>query len=81
MGEGRILWGTCAILYGGPQPYIEAFRQLEISEQLQEQHGYPPLTATRKEKILGLNAARLFNVLPNVSLVGCHADQLHGAGD
>ena len=81
VGEDRILWGTGAILYGGPQPYIEAFRKLEISEQLQEEHGYPPLSALRKEKILGLNAARLFNTLPDVSITGCHADQLSGAGD
>ncbi|MDD9938106.1 MAG: amidohydrolase family protein [Myxococcales bacterium] len=76
VGEDRILWGTGAILYGGPQTYIDLFRQLEISDELRDRYGYPQLTAARKEKILGQNAARLFSVLPNVSIDGCHGDQL-----
>lgn len=59
VGEDRILWGTDSPLYGNPQVLIEAFRGLEISERFQQEYGYPALTPERKQKILGLNAARL----------------------
>ncbi|MFW5920751.1 MAG: amidohydrolase family protein [Polyangiales bacterium] len=61
-GEDRILWGTDAIWFGSPQDQIQAFRTFEISEQLQERHGYPPLTPEAKAKIFGLNAARVYGV-------------------
>ncbi len=61
-GEEHVIWGTDSIWYGTPQWQIEAFRRFQIPEELQEKHGYPPLTATRKAKIFGLNAAKRFNV-------------------
>lgn len=51
-------------MYGGPQPQIDAFLAFEIPEELREAHGYPELTAERKAKILGLNAARLLCLPP-----------------
>jgi uncharacterized protein len=62
VGEDRILWGTDSVWYGPPQPLIDAFRSFQIPERLQEAHGYPALTDTVKAKILGLNAARLYDV-------------------
>jgi predicted TIM-barrel fold metal-dependent hydrolase len=62
LGEDRILWGTDAIWYGSPQDQIQAFRAFEISEKLQEAHGYPALTPERKAKIFGLNAARIYGI-------------------
>jgi uncharacterized protein len=59
VGEDNVLWGTDSIWYGSPQDQIQAFRAFEISEAAQERHGYPALTAERKAKILGGNAARL----------------------
>jgi hypothetical protein len=64
VGEDNILWGTESVWYGGPTPQIEAFRDFEIPEDMQDDYGYPALTQARKAKILGLNAARLFCVQP-----------------
>jgi uncharacterized protein len=62
VGEDRIVWGTDSVWYGAPQPLIDAFRAFTIPERLQEEHGYPPLTPTAKDKILGLNAAPVYGV-------------------
>jgi hypothetical protein len=64
LGPDNILWGTDSIWYGSPQDQIQAFRAFQISPQLQEQHGYPSLTAEIKRKILGYNAATLYGVRP-----------------
>jgi uncharacterized protein len=64
LGEDNVVWGTDSIWYGSPQDQIQAFRAFEISEELQERHGYPALTPERKAKILGLNSARLYGVEP-----------------
>lgn len=61
-GEDNILWGTDSIWYGPPQDQIQAFRAFEISEELQETHGYPALSDEVKAKILGGNAARLHGI-------------------
>jgi predicted TIM-barrel fold metal-dependent hydrolase len=62
LGEDRILWGTDAIWFGSPQDQIQAFRAFEITPEFQERYGYPSLTAQRKAKIFGLNAARVYGV-------------------
>ena len=62
VGENRILWGTDSVWYGAPQPLIDAFRAFEIPERMQEQFGYPALTDSAKQKILGTNAATLYGV-------------------
>jgi hypothetical protein len=56
VGEDNVLWGTDSVWYGSPQDQIQAFRAFEISEELQERHGYPALTPALKAKVLGLNA-------------------------
>lgn len=62
LGEDRVLWGTDAIWYGSPQDQIQAFRAFAISKEFQERFGYPELTPATKEKIFGLNAARVYGV-------------------
>lgn len=62
LGEDRILWGTDSIWYGTPQDQISAFRAFQIPQRLQDEHGYPPLTDAAKAKILGLNAARVYDI-------------------
>ncbi len=59
-----MLWGTEAILGGGPQPQIDAFRAFQITPQFQEMFGYPALTTAMKAQIFGLNAAKLYGVDP-----------------
>ena len=61
-GADHVLWGTDSIWYGTPQWQIEAFRRFQIPDELIEKHGYAPLTRGVKEKIFGLNAARVFKV-------------------
>jgi hypothetical protein len=79
VGEDRVLWGTDGIWYGSPQPQIMAFRAFQISEALQEQHGYPALTPELKAKVFGLNAARLFGIDPEGQRCGVDADALSAA--
>lgn len=64
LGPDNVVWGTDCILYGSPQPQIEAFRMFQITEEFQQTYGYPALTAEVKAKIFGLNAARIFCVDP-----------------
>jgi predicted TIM-barrel fold metal-dependent hydrolase len=64
VGEDRVVWGTDSIWFGTPQDQIQAFRTFEISEQYQEQFGYPALTPEIKAKIFGLNSAQLYGVDP-----------------
>jgi predicted TIM-barrel fold metal-dependent hydrolase len=61
-GADHVLWGTDSIWYGTPQWQIEAFRRFEMPQALVERHGYGPLTRPVKERIFGLNAARVFGV-------------------
>jgi len=63
-GPDNIVWGTDSIWYGSPQDQIESFRAFSITEELQEKHGYPALTADAKAKIFGLNAARIHGLDP-----------------
>jgi predicted TIM-barrel fold metal-dependent hydrolase len=64
VGEDNVLWGTDCLFYGSPQPLIQAMRAFKISAEFQERYGYPELTKKIKAKILGLNAARLYDVEP-----------------
>jgi hypothetical protein len=59
-----MLWGTDSIWYGSPQDQIEAFRAFQFTPEFQERFGYPAFTPEMKRMVLGLNAARLFNVNP-----------------
>jgi predicted TIM-barrel fold metal-dependent hydrolase len=62
VGPDRILWGTDCIWYGSPQPLIDAFRAFSIPQSMQDEFGYPPLTADVKQRILATNAARVYGI-------------------
>jgi predicted TIM-barrel fold metal-dependent hydrolase len=62
MGADRILWGSDSVWWGSPQWQIDAFRRFQIPEDIQKGYGYKPLTDKDKELILGLNAARVYNI-------------------
>ena len=62
VGEDNVTWGTDCLFYGSPQPQIQALRTFRISEEFQEGFEYPALTKELKEKILGLNGARLYRI-------------------
>ena len=61
-GEDNIIWGTDSVWYGPNRPVVDAFRAFQIPERMREEFGYPELTPTVKEKILGLNACRLYGI-------------------
>ncbi|HVZ13518.1 MAG TPA: amidohydrolase [Bauldia sp.] len=65
LGYDHVFWGTDAVWQGTPQWQIEAFRRLEIPEDLQKKFGYAPMgdaEGTVKKSILGMNAARHYGV-------------------
>ena len=66
-GADRILWGTDSTLYGSPQWQIEAFWRLQIPEAFRQRYGYPEITEEMKRKVLGLNAARLYGLSPDIT--------------
>jgi uncharacterized protein len=61
-GEDHILWGTDSIWWGSPQWQIEAFRRFQMPDELTKRFGFKPITKEIKEKVLGLNAARVYGV-------------------
>jgi predicted TIM-barrel fold metal-dependent hydrolase len=62
IGEDNVLYGSDCIWYGSPQDQIQALRAFQISEELQEKHGYPKITPELRAKIFGLNAARPYGI-------------------
>jgi predicted TIM-barrel fold metal-dependent hydrolase len=62
LGEDNVIWGTDSIWYGSAQPLIDAFRAFQIPDEMCARYGYRKLTAGVKEKILSLNAARVYNI-------------------
>ena len=75
-GADRILWGTDSIWNGSPQSQIVRFRKLKMSEKLMDKYKYPELTEEIKNKILGLNAAKLFNIDVQAARKAIKADKL-----
>jgi predicted TIM-barrel fold metal-dependent hydrolase len=62
LGADHILWGTDTPVIGPPHWQIEAFQAFTIPDEIIERNKYPQLTASAKQKILGENVARLFNI-------------------
>jgi hypothetical protein len=79
VGTERVLWGTDAVWYGGPQPQIMAFRAFQLAPEYQDRYGYPALTDEVKRNVFGLNAARLFGVDPTATRCALASDPLASA--
>ena len=63
-GEDNVVWGSECIWFASPQPQIEAFKTFTISQEFQDQFGYPELTNEIRAKVFGLNAAKLYDIDP-----------------
>jgi len=65
LGHDHLLWGTDSTWYGSPQWQIEAFRRLEIPEDLRKKHGFPELggpDSALKNAVFWDNGARLYGL-------------------
>jgi predicted TIM-barrel fold metal-dependent hydrolase len=62
VGVEKLMWGSEAALLGSPAPYLRAFMDLEIPEDLRSGFGYPQITREDKEAILGGNFAQMMGV-------------------
>ncbi|MDH3737685.1 MAG: amidohydrolase [Alphaproteobacteria bacterium] len=62
IGEDNVLYGSDSIWFGSPQDQIQAFRTFQIADDLQEKHGYSKLTPKLRAQILGLNAAKPYDI-------------------
>lgn len=62
VGSDKLIWGSEAGLAGPPAPYLAAFMDLQIPDDLREGYGFPQITLDDKRKILGENYARLMGV-------------------
>jgi uncharacterized protein len=72
LGYDHVLWGTDSVWYGSPQWQIEAFRRLEIPEDMQKKHGFAPLGPADgpvKTAVFGGNSARLYGLEQHAELV------------
>ncbi len=79
LGVDHVVWGTDSVWYGSPQWQIEAFRRLEIPEDLQERFGFAPLGAADgpvKNAIFGVNGARLYGLDPESGRARIGADHI-----
>ncbi|MBV8590231.1 MAG: amidohydrolase family protein [Acetobacteraceae bacterium] len=65
LGAEHVFWGTDSVWYGSPQWQIEAFRRLEIPEDMQGKYGFAPLGPADgpvKNAILGQNGAKHYKI-------------------
>jgi predicted TIM-barrel fold metal-dependent hydrolase len=65
LGWDHVFWGTDSVWYGSPQWQIEAFRRLEIPDDMQKRFGFAPLGSPDgvvKSGILGYNGARFYGL-------------------
>lgn len=78
LGSDHLLWGTDSTWYGSPQWQIEAFRRLEIPEDLQAKYGFEPLGAADgalKNAVFWDNGAKLYG-LGNETAVGAISEDV-----
>src|SRR5438094_1275206 len=79
LGYDHVFWGTDSVWYGSPQWQIEAFRRLEIPEDMQAKHGFVPLGPADgmvKSAIFGFNAARFYRLDLRTALAPMETDRL-----
>lgn len=62
LGADHILWGTDTPVIGPPHWQIQGFQAFTIPDAIIEKNKYQQLTPAVKNKILGENVARLFNI-------------------
>lgn len=65
LGADHVVWGTDSVWYGSPQWQIEAFRRLEIPDDMMKKNGWKTKLGDAdskvKQQIFGLNSAKLYS--------------------
>ena len=80
-GADHVVWGTDCLWWGSPQWAIEAFKRFDISDEFVEKFGYAKISKADKAKILGLNAAKLYDIeVPSEFAVSTTADETGAPG-
>lgn len=77
LGVDHVVWGTDSVWYGSPQWQIEAFRRMEIPQDLQKEYGFAPLgdgLSDVKKAIFGMNSAKLYNFTDEEATVAHYAN-------
>jgi predicted TIM-barrel fold metal-dependent hydrolase len=62
LGADHVLWGTDTPVIGPPHWQIQGFQAFTIPDEMIEKNKYQQLTPEVKNKILGENVARLFDI-------------------
>jgi predicted TIM-barrel fold metal-dependent hydrolase len=62
VGSEKLCYASDAALSGGPAPYLRAFMDLEIPDDLRDGFGFPQITRRDRENILGLTFSRLMGI-------------------
>ena len=65
LGADHVVWGSDSVWYGSPQWQIEAFRRLEIPDDMQKKYSFAPLggpDSVVKSAIFAGNSSRLYKV-------------------
>jgi hypothetical protein len=76
LGEDNVVWGTDCMWYGSPQPLIQMFMSFQMDQTIRMAQDYPDLTPEIKRKILGLNAAKVYNISPEVKRCQVRASKM-----
>jgi hypothetical protein len=79
LGADHVLWGTDSLWFGSPQWQIEAFRRMEIPEDMQRKYGFAPLgpaDGPLKRAVLGDNGARVYGISRQDAAAGWREDAL-----
>jgi hypothetical protein len=65
LGADHVVWGSDSVWYGSPQWQIEAFRRLEIPDDMMKKQGWKTKLGDAdskvKKMIFGENSAKLYN--------------------
>lgn len=77
LGADHILWGTDTPVIGPPHWQIQGFQAFTIPDSIIEKNKYQQLTPAVKNKILGENVARLFNIDVKAAKKAVESDLLY----
>jgi hypothetical protein len=88
-GVDHVIWGTDCLWWGSPQWAIDAFKRFQISDEMCEKFGYSKITKEDKQRIFGLNAAKIYgidvnakrNPLPSDALTRLKTAYLQNGGE